>query len=180
MVATQCLKVTTAKVGKVLHPCGGAVIYQPTLKGIPMKAYYTLCIFDADQCRWFDEIGDYDRNYVDYELNHHADTGVPKKHLKIIKTNGTLADLIAKRDALPAPKAKAAAAPVADLIDGVRNHARVNWDKGGWDILYECWDDSDIAQHIGGAKTLRAAIAACKRVLTTIDNHRAEIRATEW
>jgi len=67
-----------------------------------------------------------------------------------------------------------------DLIDGVRNHARVNWGKGGWDILYECWDDQDIAQHIGGARTLRGAIAACKRVLTTIDNHRAEIRATEW
>lgn len=68
-----------------------------------MKAYYTLCIFDAEKCRWFDDFGDHSRADVDAELNGEIDNGTPKKHLKVIKTNGTLADLIAKRDALALP-----------------------------------------------------------------------------
>ena len=68
-----------------------------------MKAYYTLCRFDALHNVWFDDFGDHNRADVDAELNGEIDNGTPKKHLKIIKTNGTLADLIAKRDALALP-----------------------------------------------------------------------------
>ena len=68
-----------------------------------MKAYYTLCRYDALHNAWFDEFGDFSRADVEAEFDGAVDNGTPKKHLKIIKTNGTLADLIAKRDALPLP-----------------------------------------------------------------------------
>jgi len=68
-----------------------------------MKAYYTLCVFDADQCRWFDEFGDTSKVDVFAEWLGQRQEGTPAKHLTVIKTNGTLADLIAKRDALPLP-----------------------------------------------------------------------------
>jgi hypothetical protein len=57
-----------------------------------------------------------------------------------------------------------------------------NYEKGGWDILVECWDDEEIAEVIGGAKTrAKAAIAACKRVVGTIDEYRSDVIATaDW
>jgi hypothetical protein len=68
-----------------------------------------------------------------------------------------------------------------DLIDAVRAHANANWGKDGWDFLVECWDDEDIAEAIGNARTPKTAIAACRRVVKTMDEHRSEIEATaEW
>lgn len=64
-----------------------------------------------------------------------------------------------------------------NLIAAVRAHAEKNWGKDGWDYLVECWDDQDIAEAIGGAKTPRAAIAACKRQVQILDDHRSEMRA---
>jgi hypothetical protein len=69
-----------------------------------MKAYYTLCRYDALHNAWFDEFGDFSRADVEAELESYIDGGNQKKHLKIIKTNGTLLDLIAKRNALALPK----------------------------------------------------------------------------
>lgn len=67
------------------------------------------------------------------------------------------------------------------LIDAVRAHAMENWHKDGWDYLAECWDDQDIAIAIGDAKTARAAIAACKRQVRILDDHRSEMRAmADW
>ena len=68
-----------------------------------------------------------------------------------------------------------------ELIKAVRDHALDNYEKGGWDILVECWDDEEIAEAIGGAKTPKAAIAACKRVVGTIDEYRSDVIATaDW
>jgi hypothetical protein len=62
-----------------------------------------------------------------------------------------------------------------ELIRAVRDHADANWGKGGWDFLAECWSDEDIAAAIGSAKTPKAAIAACKRVVKVLDEHRSEM-----
>ena len=68
-----------------------------------------------------------------------------------------------------------------NLIKAVRDHALANWGKDGWDFLVECWDDEDIADAIGNAKTPKAAIAACKRKVKWLDEYRSEIRATaDW
>jgi len=65
------------------------------------RTYYTLCVWDAEQATWFDEFGDYSRAAVAEELEGHF---APKRHKQIIKTDGSMADLIAKRDGLAAPK----------------------------------------------------------------------------
>jgi hypothetical protein len=68
-----------------------------------------------------------------------------------------------------------------NLIKAVRDHANANWGKDGWDFLVECWGDEDIGQAIGSAKTPKAAIAACKRVVKTMDEHRSEMMAmSNW
>lgn len=66
---------------------------------------------------------------------------------------------------------------MTDLIAAVRAHAEANWGKDGWDFLVESWDDNDIAEAIGGAKTPRAAIAACKRQVKILADHRSEMWA---
>jgi hypothetical protein len=69
----------------------------------------------------------------------------------------------------------------AELIRGVRDHAARNYNTDGWDFLVECWDDQDIGAQIAESDTLPRAIAACKRVLKTMDENRREIMATgEW
>lgn len=62
-----------------------------------------------------------------------------------------------------------------ELIRAVRDHADAHWGKDGWDFLVECWSDEDIGVAIGSAKTPKAAIAACKRVVKVLDEHRSEM-----
>jgi len=67
-----------------------------------------------------------------------------------------------------------------ELIRAVRDHANANWEKGGWDFLAECWSDEDIGIAIGSAKTPKAAIAACKRQVKVLDDHRREMQGGWW
>ncbi len=68
-----------------------------------------------------------------------------------------------------------------ELIRAVRDHADAHWGKDGWDFLVECWSDEDIAVAIGSAKTPKAAIAACKRQVRILDEHRSEMMAmSNW
>ena len=67
-----------------------------------------------------------------------------------------------------------------NLIKAVRDHANANWGKGGWDFLVECWSDEDIGVAIGAATTPKAAIAACKRQVKVLDDHRREMQGGWW
>lgn len=53
----------------------------------------------------------------------------------------------------------------AELIAAVRTHALDNYEKGGWDVIVECWEDSDIDEAIEGAKTLKGAIRKLRPVV---------------
>lgn len=69
------------------------------------KPYFTLCVWYEESQDWFDEFGDYDLQDVKEELvGAWEGSGIPRNWFKIIKTDGTAADMKAKRDALPAPK----------------------------------------------------------------------------
>lgn len=68
---------------------------------MPMRPYYTLCIFDTEQNCWFDEFGSYDRKEVVAETDY---ASAPRKHIAIIKHDDTAAAMLAARDALPLPK----------------------------------------------------------------------------
>ena len=68
-----------------------------------------------------------------------------------------------------------------DLVQAVRAHAITNYNKGGWDFLVECWEDSDIEKQIGNAKTVRGAIMACKRTMSALDERRREeMNMSNW
>lgn len=67
-----------------------------------------------------------------------------------------------------------------ELINAVRDHANANWEKDGWDFLVECWSDEDIGQAIGSAKTVKGAIANCKRRVKTLDLYRREQMGGWW
>ena len=41
-----------------------------------------------------------------------------------------------------------------ELVQAVRAHAIANYNKGGWDFLVECWEDSDIEALIGNSKLI--------------------------
>jgi hypothetical protein len=52
-----------------------------------------------------------------------------------------------------------------ELVEAVKAHARDHYEDGGWDVLVECYSDSDIAGIVAGAKTAKGAIRkAAKRL----------------
>lgn len=65
-----------------------------------------------------------------------------------------------------------------DLIAAVRRHAMENYERDGWDVLVECWDDGDILERISdaNAQTPDAAIKACLSWVKLYDEKRREIR----
>lgn len=37
-----------------------------------------------------------------------------------------------------------------ELIESVKAHALRNYERGGWDVIVECWDDEQIAAVLDG------------------------------
>lgn len=69
------------------------------------KPYFTLCVWDEDAQAWHDEFGDYDRQEVEGErVGIWEGSDMPRDWFRIIRTDGSAADMMAKRDALPTPK----------------------------------------------------------------------------
>ena len=69
----------------------------------------------------------------------------------------------------------------SELIRAVRDHAEKNYVKEGWDFLVECWSDDDIVKAMGKVRSAKSAIAACKRELRILDDHRKEQTAMrDW
>ena len=68
------------------------------------RPYYTLCVYDYESQAWFDEFGSYRLSEVKEELQGQVYDGLFRADLKIIQSDGSAPDMIAKRDALPAPK----------------------------------------------------------------------------
>jgi hypothetical protein len=44
------------------------------------------------------------------------------------------------------------------LIDAVKAHALRNYERGGWDVIVECWDDAMISAEIGRCTSVEGAI----------------------
>lgn len=71
---------------------------------MPIRTYHTLCVWDHESKAWFDEFGSYSLAEVKEELQGKVYDGLSRADLKIIQSDGSAADMIAKRDALPARK----------------------------------------------------------------------------
>lgn len=52
-----------------------------------------------------------------------------------------------------------------ELVEQVKAHATEHYADGGWDVVVECWDDAEIAEQIGKARTLAGALAKFKPVV---------------
>lgn len=62
------------------------------------------------------------------------------------------------------------------LINAVKEHANRHYEgDNGWDVLVECWTDSDIMECIGGARTAKGAIRKCSKQLNHYHSYRKEI-----
>ena len=64
----------------------------------------------------------------------------------------------------------------SNLVQAVRDYANANYNKGGWDIIVECWSDEDISGEIGNVKTVSGAIRKVSKVVQVISDYRSEIQ----
>jgi hypothetical protein len=133
------------------------------------RPYFSLLSRDAGP--WAIEFGDYDREVVASELEDRVDHFVARKDLRIIKTGETQAEIVAAVAALNEQET----ARLAPLVAAVKRHAVENYETDGFDYLVECWDDAEIAHTIRGAKTEKAAIAACRKVTKLLAERRSEV-----
>jgi len=62
------------------------------------------------------------------------------------------------------------------LIDAVKAHANDNYDKGGWDVIVECWTDGEIADWIRGAQTEKQAIDSFLPLVSVWADQQADAR----
>lgn len=59
-----------------------------------MNTYYTLFVYDTDNGSWHNEFGDYTRESIKEEI-YHSYQYTKKKHLKIIKNDGSITATLA-------------------------------------------------------------------------------------
>jgi hypothetical protein len=65
------------------------------------RPYHTLCLWDADLQKWFDQFGDYKKADVKAEADAYF---TPRGHKVIITHKDDAASMLAARNALPPPR----------------------------------------------------------------------------
>lgn len=68
----------------------------------------------------------------------------------------------------------------ARQIDAVKQHARDNYGKGGWDEVVEAWSVQDILDAIGDARTVKGAICKVAAIVRARHAYAEDIRATAF
>lgn len=66
-----------------------------------------------------------------------------------------------------------------DLIKAIRQHALDNYETGGWDMIYECYDESEIHQalaHIPNP-TIEQAIQTLGEIAKLYQERRLDVEA---
>jgi len=59
-----------------------------------------------------------------------------------------------------------------NLVKAVQAHARANYNEGGWDMIVEAYEPSEIAELIEGATTEAEAIAKVSTIVGIRDDRR--------
>lgn len=62
------------------------------------------------------------------------------------------------------------------LINDIRGYALANYDKGGWDVIVEAWDDDQIADVIGKARTLNGALRKLRPIIDVYADRQTDAR----
>lgn len=65
---------------------------------------------------------------------------------------------------------------IQELVEALKKHALENYEKGGWDVIVECYSDEEIAVDLRDAKatTLEEAIAAFKDLVDVWADRQAD------
>ncbi len=71
------------------------------------RPYYVLCEYHAPSASWIDIFGSYSKAEIAEEKQSRTDAYIPSACLAVIITNGRTAAMIAKRDGIPTPNARA-------------------------------------------------------------------------
>ena len=66
-----------------------------------------------------------------------------------------------------------------EMIDAVKAHALCHYEDG-WDFVVECYDEKDITDVIGKARTCAGAIKKMKSEVVFVNRHAKEIRTTTF
>jgi hypothetical protein len=61
-----------------------------------------------------------------------------------------------------------------ELVQQVKWHAEEHYNDGGWDVIVECWDDEQIANQIGRARTVEGAVKKFKDVVSVWADRQAD------
>ena len=69
---------------------------------------------------------------------------------------------------------------IKELVEAVKTHARKNYNTGGWDYVVEAYDDADIAEEIGDAKTVAEAIKNVGEICGIRNEQREDAQAEAW
>jgi len=62
------------------------------------------------------------------------------------------------------------------LVDFIKAHALANYEAGGWDVVVECFDDTEIRDTIGEATTEGEAIEAFAFMVDVWSDRQADAR----
>lgn len=67
-----------------------------------------------------------------------------------------------------------------ELVAAVKEHARKNYEKDGWDYVVETMTDDDIRKAIGKASTITGAVRNVAKLCNLWDERRSEVQSTAW
>ena len=65
----------------------------------------------------------------------------------------------------------------AVLVEAVKAHALRHYEQNGWDMVVECFEDSEIAEEIKGCTTELEAVARMASIASAYDEQRSAVRA---
>ena len=65
---------------------------------------------------------------------------------------------------------------IEELVQGVMNHARDNYNSDGWDYIYECWDSSELEAELEGLTSLKSAIKRMGKIAKDFEEQRSDIQ----
>lgn len=63
---------------------------------------------------------------------------------------------------------------MTDLVEFVKAHALAHYEDGGWDVVFECFTDAEIADVIGDAKTEDKALIRIYRLVEVYADRQAD------
>ncbi len=66
---------------------------------------------------------------------------------------------------------------IAALVAAVKKHAQDNYERDGWDMVVECYEDSEIAEEVAGCNTAEEAIALLGEIAGAYDDRRKDAQA---